>query len=118
MAFDLLWEEKPSIPLHMSRFAFPPELFEHRSLAIETLSAHGYEWFTQFSSVDLLHDLFGLEVCGIPEEGDAKRIIEILEEIFPDWSYTDICYGDYERDRGWQAIIFKSPRRGKNLKTT
>lgn len=104
--------EEPSFPV--SSFAFHPELFEHRSLAIETLAAHGFEWFAHFSSVDLVHDQFGLEVCGIHQEADADAIIAILERIFPEWKHTDICYHEFERDRGWKAIIFKNRRRRKN----
>lgn len=66
----------------MSDFAFHPELFEHRTLALDALARHDYNWFEHFSSVDLLHDLFGLEVCGIAEKRDAEVIFSILEELF------------------------------------
>jgi hypothetical protein len=78
--------------LAVSAFEFHPELFEHRTLALETLEANDYHWFEHFSSVDLLHDLFGLEVCGIIKESDAKGVLAILQEIFPDWPHSDIHY--------------------------
>jgi hypothetical protein len=53
----------------VSDFGFHPELFAHRTLAIETLARHDYNWFEHFDVVDLLHDVFGLEVCGIEEKG-------------------------------------------------
>jgi len=84
---------------------------------MEALAANGYEWFTDFSSVDLMHDLFGLEVCGIPEEEDAVVVLAILEEVFPEWPYSDIHYHDYDRDRGWKALIFKNPRPKKSFTT-
>jgi hypothetical protein len=102
----------------MSDFAFYPELFEHRTLALETLAQHNYNWFEDFSSIDLLHDLFGLEVCGIAEEEDAQIILSILEELFPEWPNTDVYYHQYERDRGWKAIISRDRRRPKSFITT
>ena len=95
----------------VSLFAFHPELFEHRTLAFERLAANGYNWFEHFSSVDLLHDLFGLEVCGINHREDAQIILCVLEETFSDWPYRDVRYHRYERDRGWKAIIHKQKER-------
>jgi len=91
----------------VSSFAFHPELLEHRSEVLEVLGAHDYQWFASYSCVDLLHDLFGLEVCGIPEREDAVEILKLLEEQFPDWPYTNVYYYPYERDRGWKVIIHK-----------
>lgn len=89
----------------MSDFAFHPELFERREQAIEVLARRGFHWLEHFSSVDLLQDLFGLEVCGITEKRDAERILVILEELFPEWMRSGLCYHPYERDHGWKAII-------------
>ena len=66
-------------------FRFAPELFEHRSAVIEELEAQGFSWLSHYSSVDCLHDQYGLEVCGIHERDDAKSILEILKRMFPDW---------------------------------
>lgn len=98
-------------------FAFHPELFEHRTLALEALARNDYVWLEHFSSVDLIHDLFGLEVCGIVEETDADVILAILQEAFPEWPYSDIYYHDYERDRGWKVLIFKNQKRRRKFKT-
>jgi hypothetical protein len=98
-----------------SMFEFHPELFEQRTLALETLAQHDYIWLEHFSSIDLLHAEFGLEVCGIPEKQDAQIILSILEELFPDWSHKDLYYYKFERDRGWKAIIFKNKKRGRKV---
>lgn len=98
-------------------FDFHPELFEHRTLAIETLAANDFIWLEHFSSVDLLHDLFGLEICGIVDETDPPLILAILQEVFPDWLHSDIYYRDYERDRGWKVMIFKNRRKTRGFKT-
>jgi hypothetical protein len=98
----------------VSDFAFHPQLFEHRTLALEELGRHGYIWLEHFSSIDLLHDLFGLEVCGIPEQRDAEVMLSILQDLFPDWPHSDLHYYNYERDRGWKIIIFKNKKRRKS----
>ena len=92
----------------VSLFAFHPELFEHRTLALKALAAHDLHWFEHFGSVDLLHDLFGLEVCGIIEESDAHLALCVLQETFPDWPHSDVHYRRSGRDRGWKAIIHKN----------
>jgi hypothetical protein len=91
----------------VSLFAFHPELFEHRTLALEALAARDLHWFEHFSSVDLLHDLFGLEVCGIIEERNAELALRVLQETFPEWPYSDVYYRRYGRERGWKALIHK-----------
>jgi len=64
---------------------FAPELFEYRAHAIEKLESHGFVWMTNYSSIDCLHDVYGLEVCGIGEREDAVRILQLLVPLFPDW---------------------------------
>ena len=66
-------------------FRFAPELFEIRSDVISELSDHGFEWLTHYSSVDPIHDCYGIEVCGIRERDDAESILYILVRMFPDW---------------------------------
>jgi hypothetical protein len=83
----------------MSLFAFHPELFEHRTFALEALAAHDLHWFEHFTLVDLLHDLFGLEVCGIIEERNAELALCILQETFPEWPHSDVYYRRYGRER-------------------
>jgi hypothetical protein len=69
----------------MDAFRFSPELFEHRARVIEELDAHGFSWMSHYSAVDCMHDVYGLEVCGIHERDDAVSIGEILAEMFPSW---------------------------------
>ena len=69
----------------MDAFRFSPELFEHRGRVIEQLESVGFSWLSHYSSVDCLHDVYGLEVCGIRERTDAESIQEILIEMFPSW---------------------------------
>ena len=55
----------------MKPFEFYPELFELRNAVLEALSDNGFVWLSDFGSIDLLHDLYGLEVTAIHEQTDA-----------------------------------------------
>ncbi|HEY3761539.1 MAG TPA: hypothetical protein VGN23_07310 [Verrucomicrobiae bacterium] len=86
-------------------FAFYPELFEQRSVAIELLDGEGFAWMTDYSSVDVLHDLYGLEVCGIHDESKAQAISHVMQKEFPQWHYHNFCFKDYGREPGWKFSI-------------
>ena len=101
----------------MNSFAFHPELFEHRSLALETLAAHDFNWLEHFSSVDLLHDLFGLEVCAISSKHDAEHIHSILADLFSEWGYSDVYYHSDGADLGWKTIIHRDPHKRRGYRT-
>lgn len=95
----------------MDHFRFEPELFSFRAEVIELLDSQGYVWLINFTSVDLLHDVFGLEVCGIPEKSDALKIRGLLRKLLKDWPYSRLCYRDESRDRGWKVVVFRDPER-------
>ena len=78
-------QQQDSQPDESNAFRFVPELFEFRTDVIEKLSESGFDWLTHFSSVDPLHDVYGIEVCGIPDQEDAISIREILMDLFPSW---------------------------------
>lgn len=69
----------------MDTYRFAPELFEYRNDVIAALAEAGFEWLTHYSSVDPLHDVYGIEVCGIREQEDAARILRLLAGMFPSW---------------------------------
>jgi len=66
-------------------FRFAPELFEVRTDVIAELSDRGFDWLSHYSAVDPMHDVYGIEVCGIRDRDDAIAIRRILMEMFPDW---------------------------------
>ena len=70
----------------VSSFSFYPELFEYRNQVIAELSDAGFEWLSHYSSVDPLHDVHGIEVCGIHQERDAREIQSLLCRLFPTWT--------------------------------
>ena len=95
---------------NMKPFAFEPVLFAHRSEAEETLRRFGCEWSVHFSSIDLMHDIFGIEVCGVPTEITARRIESILRWTFPAWRYSYIwlpALADGPLDEGWVVVIHR-----------
>jgi hypothetical protein len=92
-------------------FQFHPELFECKGRASEVLDTAGFTWFTDYSSIDLLHEEFGLEICGIQEESNVKPIAEAMRAEFPHWHYCHVCYKDYGRDPGWKFALHMFPRR-------
>src|SRR5687768_5471674 len=96
---------------------FHPELFEQRARALEHLSEAGLVWLSDFSTVDLLQEDYGVEVCGISEESAANHIADLLCDLFPDWRYGRISYQDKSRDRGWKVEIFKWSRDDKDSQT-
>ena len=69
----------------MEPFRFAPELFEVRTDVMERLSEEGFDWLSHYSSVDPIHDEYGIEVCGIHEQEDASSILRLLMRMFPSW---------------------------------
>ncbi len=95
----------------MDPFRFSPELFEIRADVMESLEQAGYQWLSHYSSVDCLHDLYGIEVCGIHQKGDSVAIEDILRQIFPKWNVGCLCYKDYGRETGWKARVYRDKSR-------
>ncbi|MBI2480065.1 MAG: STAS domain-containing protein [Planctomycetia bacterium] len=69
----------------LSSVRFSPELFEDRNRVLEALAENGFNWLGEFTSVEPLHDVYGIEVRGIGDGQDASRIQVLLEHLYPDW---------------------------------
>lgn len=69
----------------MDAFRFAPELFEFRNQVQAALSDAGFDWLSHYSAIDPLHDVYGVEVCGIREQEDAVAILQLLTRMFPTW---------------------------------
>jgi hypothetical protein len=90
----------------MKRFQFHPELFDYRQRALDALAAAGFAWLSDFNSVDMMHDVYGLEVCAIRERADARAIEELLHRLFPRWHYRSTYYEDSNAGEiGWKVIV-------------
>ncbi|HWI56606.1 MAG TPA: hypothetical protein VNZ22_05230, partial [Bacillota bacterium] len=83
-------------------FAFHPELFEHRDQATELLEGAGLSWFSDYSSIDLLHEEYGLEVCGIRQESHIEPTAHALQAGFPHWHFHGLDHSDSGREPGWE----------------
>lgn len=98
----------------MQPFAFESALFDHRAEATDALSRAGYQWLVNFSTIDLMHDVFGIEVCGISEESEAPCIQDVLRRTFPAWKHGDVWLPipqDGYLDDGWIVAIHRDPPR-------
>jgi hypothetical protein len=94
----------------MKPFEVHAELFDLRNAVLEALSEHGFAWLSDFGSIDLLHDVYGLEVTTIGEESGAKAIQELLQKMFPKWRYRCHYYEDHNLgELGWKVIISRDP---------
>lgn len=89
---------------------FHPELFEAKGRASELLDDLGLTWFSDYSSIDLLHEEFGLEVCGIQDEAQVTPIYRALQRGFPHWHYGHACWHNRQRDPGWTVSIHLFPQ--------
>jgi len=95
-------------------FEFYPELFEHRARASELLEEAGYTWFSDYSSIDLLNEEYGLEICGIQHERNIRPMAEALQRGFPHWHHQRVCLHDQGREEGWTLSLCMFPSRSCN----
>ena len=69
----------------MAKFEFHPELFAYRTEIMTILANAGFDWFVDYASIDLDHEAFGFEICGVPDETDALRMMRALMGALPGW---------------------------------
>lgn len=94
----------------MTQFNFHGELFDLRAMVMEALSENGFIWLSDFGSVDLAHDIYGLEVTGIREEERADGIHDLLLEVLPNWHFHRQYYEDQNLGEiGWKIVISREP---------
>jgi hypothetical protein len=90
----------------MGSFSFHPELFELRTLVLEALADHEFAWLSDFGSVDLMHDIYGIEVCGIIADENVAPITALLCKLFPTWPHLRSYYKEsFTREPGWKVQI-------------
>ena len=95
----------------MDAFRFAPELFETRTEVMVRLDDEGFQWLSHYSSIDPIHDEYGIEVCGIHDRDDAACILKILARMFPEWTHREMYYKDYGMELGWKAKVTRNGRR-------
>ncbi len=91
-------------------FEFHPELFECRNRASDVLAEAGLVWLSDYGSIDIVHEEYGLEVSGIRQESSINRIAQALQAGFPHWHYFDLCHYEGGREPGWTFTIHMFPQ--------
>ncbi len=103
----------------MGAFSFHPELIELQSELRVLLANSGLELFSDYSAVDCLHDVCGLEVTGCRSDDVARAALKILKKRFPKWTHSRLGYKDFGADLGWKAVIHRDEEdRGDAWETT
>jgi hypothetical protein len=91
----------------MDDFRFFPELFESRQEALEILDGAGFYWLADFASVEVLHETYGIEVTGIPDEALAREALSALRRSFSDWEHVSLVHQDCGREPGWKVRLHR-----------
>ncbi|MDB6125960.1 MAG: hypothetical protein JWQ71_4953 [Pedosphaera sp.] len=90
-------------------FEFHPQLFEQRGRASELLEEAGFTWFSDYSSIDLMHEEYGLEISGIEDERHVKPILAAMQRGFPHWHHHKVNLHEHGREPGWTLAIHMFP---------
>jgi hypothetical protein len=94
----------------MADFQFHGELFDLRAMVMEALSENDFVWLSDFGSVDLAHDIYGIEVTGVPDESRADDMHSLLVELLPEWHFRRQFYEAQNLGEiGWKIIISREP---------
>ncbi|MDB6054085.1 MAG: hypothetical protein JWN25_1608 [Verrucomicrobiales bacterium] len=90
---------------------FHPEFFECKARASEILDTAGFAWFSDYSCIDILHEEFGLEICGLREESSIEPITQAMSTAFPHWHHSCIAHKEWGCEPGWKIAIHMFPTR-------
>lgn len=85
-------------------FAWHPELFDYRGRVLEALDQAGFEHHQDFESVDLLHDEYGVEIVGIPDESLAAKMLGLLARAVPE---LPVRFNAKDRNGTWVATAVR-----------
>ena len=86
-------------------FAFFPELLSLSTALVSELSVAGYEQTVDYGAIDVMHDVHGLEVCGIHDPQTGLNIIRFLLRRFPGWNAGWLHPPDHTSTQKWVARI-------------
>jgi len=85
--------------------AYRPELLELCQDLASELSVAGYELVSDYSSVEALHDVYGLEVCGVCSPEATLDIVRLLPRRFTGWNAGWFGAPHGSTSQGWVARI-------------
>ena len=89
--------------------AFHPELFDAKAKAQQALENAGFRWLSDYSTCDVLHDEYGLEVEGLADQKAAQEVRRVLRRTFPQWKLSCIWYRE-TCDARWCVSLSKLRR--------
>jgi len=89
-------------------FKFHSELFAEKAKVEEALAALDFSSFAKdFDCVDCIHDLYGVEICGIKERKTVISILQAVRRLYPKWHGSCQHYDGDEDDRGWRVRVHR-----------
>jgi hypothetical protein len=86
----------------VGEYTFFGKLFQARQELLEFLANNGIVYLTDFGAIDLLHDLYGLEVSGIRDEHFARRILKLTRRAHPFWWHFQIAV---TAESDWKVVV-------------
>lgn len=95
----------PYVTQARNPFAFSAELLALAQELKGGLSDAGFEVGTDYSSIDALHDVHGLEVCGIRDSATTLEVTRVLLRAFPSWNAGWIHPPEHSSQQNWLATI-------------
>ena len=87
------------------RISFFPELLQLAETVAEDLAQAGYDRIADYSSIDAMHDVHGIEVCGIRSAEDTVEVTRILLRRISEWNAGWIHQPSRSSLDGWVARI-------------
>ncbi len=90
-------------------FPFHPELLEAWGSAMRALAEADIHWLSDYRSIDLDHELVGLEVCAIQDADVVVPIARVLLATFPAWRHGTIHLRTWGQDGGWRVRVCQRP---------
>ena len=72
---------------------------------MELLEGADLIWLRDFRSIDLEHQDYMLEVCGVPDETTANRIRAAVAATTPGSTF-DVWFKDYGLEIGWVVEVW------------
>lgn len=85
--------------------AYYPELLELCQDLTSELTAAGHEALSDYCSVETLHDVHGIEVCGIRSPEVALDIVRVLLRRFRGWNARWFGPEEGSAEQGWVARV-------------
>ena len=86
-------------------YAFSGELLGCVSELAEQLELAGFDEMSDYTSIEVMHDVHGLEVCGIPSASLALEIARLLLRHFHSWNAGWIQHPERESSQAYVARI-------------